>query len=205
MLPCAGPSQCAMVRSRRKCQCRSDAELLLDGIDIPEHPDISDLAAIRRKKRRADPFDIVAGRGRTEEGASMSATKAHTCGGPVIRLDQVIDDAPVVRQTGVNRAHVIDEPFRPGPHRPKRRLEAKIGVQNLTRDSFVRLVPDLVIEALNQTTCSYLHVPPPKLRACLKAPFVHHRQSRNPTSAVRHCPRERVFMPQLPSLTAEIH
>jgi len=58
----------------------------------------------------------------------------------------------------MNRAHVIDEPFRPGPHRPKRRLEAKTGVQNLTRDSFVRLVPDLVIEALNQMTCSYPHI-----------------------------------------------
>ena len=46
----------------------------LYGIDIPEHPDISDLAAIHRKKRRADPFDIVAGRGHTEERAVQSRT-----------------------------------------------------------------------------------------------------------------------------------
>src|SRR5215471_9348492 len=91
MLPCAGPSQFAMFRSRRKCRCRSDAELLLDGIDIPEHPDVSDLAAIRRKKRRADPFDIVAGRGHTEEGASMSASYAgirHAPGIPLYDLMQ---------------------------------------------------------------------------------------------------------------------
>src|SRR6516225_7818045 len=164
-----------------------------------ERADISDLTAFRRKKRRADPFDIVAGRGRTEERASMSATKAHTCGGPVIRLDQVIDDAPVVRQSGVNRAHVIDEPFRAGPHRSKRRLEAKIGVQDLTPDSFVRLVPDLVIEALNQTTCSYLHVPAPETKSLPQRPassiIDSHGPVSNPTPAVRHCPRELVFMP----------
>src|SRR5215470_17095078 len=40
------------VRITRKCRCRSDAELLLDGIDIPEHPDLSYPAAIGRKERR---------------------------------------------------------------------------------------------------------------------------------------------------------
>ena len=36
----------------------------------------------------------------------MSATKVQTCGGPRIRLYQVIDDASVARQTGMNRAQV---------------------------------------------------------------------------------------------------
>ncbi len=71
-------------------------------------------------------------------------------GGAIVRRDHVLDGADEVLQRRVHRAQIGDEAARPAQLGAERAVKAEIGSENLARLRLVGLVPDHVVEALDE-------------------------------------------------------
>jgi len=134
-----GPSCCFTLSTSPSTQ---SSEILSPSVRkkaAPAHLISLPVGGVSKKRPRCVPLNVI-------RAAARSAV-----------ANEVVYDAGIVRQRLVDRAQVIDEAIGTAPLRSKRRAKAEIAMQNLSGDSFVGLVPDLMVEALDEKPGRHCH------------------------------------------------
>jgi hypothetical protein len=86
-------------------------QLLLDTIHVPKNPNLKDLFAIAGEKGGTSPSDFPTSWLHFKETPAVQPLERHARRSASFGLYQVFNDAGVLGQGSMNRAHVVDEPI----------------------------------------------------------------------------------------------
>src|SRR5262249_42916261 len=136
--------------SRREAGPAACAPLLLHAVDVAQDPDVADLSLGHLEEGAPGPGNLTPGGRNPEKKAAVYPGEAHPGGRLLLGRYQLFDDAPVVAECGVDRAHVFDEPVLPSARGTERSAEAQLRVEDFARRLLIGAVPDVRIEAFHE-------------------------------------------------------
>ena len=125
-------------------------ELLLNRIDVSQDPEFDNLPSVGAEERTAGPGDLASRRIDAEEWGLVCPSERHPGGGPLSCLDQIVNNADVTAQCGMDGPHVVDESFRSTALGTQRSAKNEVGMQDLAGNLLILPIPDLVVEALDK-------------------------------------------------------